>query len=225
MRSPKKWWSGLLLLLLTSVIPLQAQRSQLKPLEVRIGGGGGASGSLVDLVPHVEMLPHLGAMGYVAVLLTNQNYTGMTMRLSYEQRGWREIYTKPIAYSFARDMDFIDLTLMAHLYYPFGNFQLGLEVGPNVGYIIRDVSSPTPSEETRAVVKRRHVYPLFSKFSWGLKGGPVLSLDIAKRHRITLSGHFYYGLSDLFATTVRDDYGRAGELGVTMGLGYYFRVR
>ncbi|WP_297729234.1 porin family protein [uncultured Porphyromonas sp.] len=224
MRSPKKWWSGLLLLLLTSVIPLQAQRSQLKPLEVRIGGGGGVSGSMLDLVPRVEMLPHLGAMGYVAVLLTNQNYTGMTMRLSYEQRGWREEYTKPIAYNFARDMDFIDLTLMAHLYYPFGNFQLGLEVGPNVGYIIRDVSSPTPSEETRAVVKRRHVYPLFSKFSWGLKGGPVLSLDIAEKHRITLSGHFYYGLSDLFATTVRDDYGRAGELGVTMGLGYYFRV-
>lgn len=160
----------------------------------------------------------------MAVLLTNQNYTGMTMRLSYEQRGWREEYMKPIAYNFARDMDFIDLTLMAHLYYPFGNFQLGLEVGPNVGYIIRDVSSPTPSEETRAVVKRRHVYPLFSKFSWGLKGGPILSLDIAEKHRITLSGHFYYGLSDLFATTVRDDYGRAGELGVTMGLGYYFRV-
>lgn len=54
MRSPKKWWSGLLLLLLTSVIPLQAQRSQLKPLEVRIGGGGGVSGSMLDLVPRVE---------------------------------------------------------------------------------------------------------------------------------------------------------------------------
>lgn len=202
-----------------------AQRSQLKPLEVRIGGGGGASGSLLDLVPRVEMQPHLGAMGYVAVLLTNQKYTGMTIRLSYEQRGWREQYKEPVAYAFARDMDFIDLALMAHLYYPFGSFQIGLEVGPNIGYIIRDVSSPTPSEETRPIVRRRHVYPLVSKWSWGLKGGPVLSFDIAGRHRIALSGYFYYGLSDLFATTVRDDYGRAGEMGVTVGLGYYFRVR
>ena len=225
MRRTTKWWGGLLLVLLCTVLPAQAQRSQLKPLEVRVGGGGGVSGSMLDLVPRVEMLPHLGAMGYVAVLLTNQNYTGMTMRLSYEQRGWREEYKEPIAYSFARDMDYIDLTLMAHLYYPLGSVQIGLEVGPSVGYIIRDVSSPTPSEETRAIVKRRHVYPLFSKFSWGLKGGPIVSLDIAQRHRITLSGHFYYGLSDIFATTVRDDYGRAGELGVIVGLGYYFKVR
>ena len=225
MRRTTKWWGGLLLVLLCIALPAQAQRSQLKPLEVRVGGGGGVSGSMLDLVPRVEMLPHLGAMGYVAVLLTNQNYTGMTMRLSYEQRGWREEYKEPIAYSFARDMDYIDLTLMAHLYYPLGSVQIGVEVGPSVGYIIRDVSSPTPSEETRAIVKRRHVYPLFSKFSWGLKGGPIVSLDIAQRHRITLSGHFYYGLSDIFATTVRDDYGRAGELGVTVGLGYYFKVR
>ena len=225
MRRTTKWWGGLLLVLLSIALPAQAQRSQLKPLEVRVGGGGGVSGSMLDLVPRVKMLPHLGAMGYVAVLLTNQNYTGMTMRLSYEQRGWREEYKEPIAYSFARDMDYIDLTLMAHLYYPLGSVQIGVEVGPSVGYIIRDVSSPTPSEETRAVVKRRHVYPLFSKFSWGLKGGPIVSLDIAQRHRITLSGHFYYGLSDIFATTVRDDYGRAGEMGVTVGLGYYFKVR
>ena len=79
MRSLIKWWSGLLLTLLSTVLPVQAQRSQLKPLEVRIGGGGGVSGSMLDLVPRVEMLPHLGAMGYVGVLLTNQKYTGIIL--------------------------------------------------------------------------------------------------------------------------------------------------
>ena len=72
MRRTTKWWGGLLLVLLCTVLPAQSQRSQLKPLEVRVGGGGGVSGSMLDLVPRVEMLPHLGAMGYVAVLLTNQ---------------------------------------------------------------------------------------------------------------------------------------------------------
>ena len=216
---------GLLLLIFLSLEnPLMSQSYQLKPLEVRFGVGGGVSGSILYLVPQVVQQPHVGGMGYVSLLLTNQKYTGMTMRLSYEQRGFRERYMKPIAYTFSRDMDFIDFTLMTHLYYPIGAYQIGLEIGPSVGYILRDVSSPTPEGETRPIVRRRHLHPLQSRWSLGLKGGPTLSVDLQGGHRISLSGYFYYGLSDLFATTARDDYSRASEMSITVGIGYFFKL-
>lgn len=218
-----RWLIYSTMMLCGSSVMLSAQKDILRPLEVRLGGGAGVSASLFSFVPTVRQSIHWGAYVSGLAKISNQRYTSMAIHLSYAQRGWREVYSNPLAYTFVRHLDFIEMSLLTNLHYPMKRVQIGIEIGPHAGYVISDRATATPTEETDAIRRRRHAYPLSTKWSWGLKGGPVMSMDFG-RNRIELAAYFYFGLNSLLGTTVADDYGRAAEMSVTAGLAYYFQV-
>lgn len=188
-----------------------------------VGGSGGVALSKIIFKPSVRQRMPMGLVAGVVASVENATYTGVQLELNYTQRGWREYYTGSRSdLSFLRRLHFVNLPLLCHLYYPLGSFRVGVRVGPQMSWVIAE-SSIAQGDGFLEYEKERHNKPLAHRFTWGVSAGPALSFSWGKQ-RLELEGRFYYGLNDLFLTSIQDAYSNANELSILGKVNYLFRV-
>ncbi len=212
-----------ILLLFQTIVPLYGQKDLLKPDTFWMGASGGISGSLVSFSPSVDQSIYLGYYAGIEALHNNQNYTALKMQLGVAHRGWKEAYTADSNKKFSMALNYVEATFLSHLYYPIQSIFVGFDLGPSVGYLFnyqqrKEGASFSEQEQ------HRYAAPINGRFSWGIKGGPVIYLQKGK-NTVMLSAHAYYGLHNIYPTKVSDVYSQASEVALTITGSYFFRLK
>ncbi len=209
-------------LLLPLILLAQENTPSYSQPELSIGGTIGANGSMVFFIPKIKenilFAPMLGAIAS----FSNNKFSSLIIELNYSQRGWTERFPKGSNLSYSRRLHFLELPVLTSLYYSTSNFRIGLKLGPKIGLLIAENSSKKGTKFTPFQVLRQKI-PASHKFAWGLIGGPSLGYSFGK-NRIEIDIFAYYGLNDIFPTTIKDPYGKANEIHGTIKLNYLFRI-
>lgn len=208
-------------LLALSVTAL-AQRS-FYPKSVWIGLSGGVQFSKYQFNPSVTQSQHLGTNMGVVGRIDLEKGASAEIRLNYVETGWTERYDNADQLSFKREIRYIEMPILTHLYLESKVARVFVNAGPFVGYYLGDRSLATGEGFTELQLSRQTM-PIKNKLAWGLMGGPGVSLKLGSRHRIELESHILYNFQDIWSTKREDPYGGSAELRFGGNLRYLFRL-
>lgn len=205
-------WLGLLILLLSTSLLVQAQQSDKFKPQFKIGVGAGAVFSQVDFVPKIAQSTTQGISAGISAKFISEKHLGVLAELNYTQRGWTEDFSDDPKlnpdHAYNRTLNYIELPLLTHIY--FGDkVRFIINIGPQVSYMLGDKGSMNDvlsdyidgelvKDPNRPIGVQYK--PIDTNFDYGLLGGlgiefntPVGSFD--------LQGRYYFGLGDSFDNT------------------------
>ena len=189
-----------------------------------IGAHGGVMASRFGFTPSVRQHTHLGYLGGLQVRYDIERGASLQVEVNYQRTGWRERYDAS-EMSYSRDLDYVDLPILTHLYLDLGGVKVFLNAGPFVGYQLRESAQLTGESLMGAQDKLRHELATRYPFFWGLGGGPGISIPLGRRQRIELEGRFVYGLGNIFSTERTSAYVQSSEMRFGLTMNYLFRLR
>lgn len=208
--------------LLSLCVPLgaMAQKSFFTPSKIWVGASAGMSGSFLLFSPYVPQSVYWGYYAGGEFFHSNQKYTGIRVQLGMAARGTQDFPSPDSQKSpHRKDLGVVEAALLCHLYYPWSRVDVGLDLGPVLGGLVYCKTSGETDD------KEPHQTELVkNKFSWGIKAGPVVLVHF-KKHVVAFSAHGYYGLSNLYGSSLADPFGRSGEVAVTLSLSYLFGLK
>lgn len=198
---------------------LAAQNSNFKP-EFYLGATAGATMSSITLVPqYVDKTYLFAANAGLSLRYLNEKHFGIQAELNYFQSGWKDDFGYGSSNSYRREMAFLELPFLMHARIGSKAFGFYLNLGPKFSlflsekeYLDSDLSYDY------------HGKALEQAFQWGVLGGAGFDFKL-KKQSIGLEGRYYYGLSDIFANAVTDDFVTSSLQQVSLNLIYYFRLR
>lgn len=219
---------SLLLLLLQAYAPcLWGQSSaERPPFEQRLwfGAHGGVLASRFGFTPSVRQRTYMGYLGGAVVRYDVERGASMQLEVNYQRSGWRERYDES-GVSYERALDYLDVPVLSHLYFDLGGSKLFLNLGPFVGYQLKESAQLSGEEAMSDQDKLRHAIATRYRFFWGLGGGPGISIALGGRQRLELEGRFVYGLGNLFSTARTSPYVQSSEMRFGVTMNYLFRLR
>ena len=139
-----------LILLLSFLLICGASLAQprLRFPEVYVGAHVGAMASTMIFKPTIQ------GVGLSNILITPNaglvfRYAGhkvcaVQVELNYKQRGWKEVLDNV---NYTRQLDYIELPLLMHLYFGGKHVRGFLNLGPQIGYCIRDIATGNPNPQ------------------------------------------------------------------------------
>lgn len=222
----------LLILLLSANFVTKAQQHYSS--NITIGAKGGVTLSRTMFSPGIEQAFIMGYTGGFTFRYIEEKHFGLIAEINIQQRGWKETFEET-PYSFQRQFTYLQIPLLAHIYFGSEPFRFFFNAGPEIGFMIKentsanfDYSSPGnyPSDlpvENRNTVQ--HTMGINSKLDYGISAGLGIELIAAKRNSIVLEGRFYYGLNNIFSAHKRDVFAASNGMSVMITLGYMFRIK
>lgn len=216
-----------LVLLLGSIPSLSAQEAKVRPpfsQHLWLGAHGGIMASRFSFTPSVRQSSYMGYVGGAMLRYDVERGASLQVELNYQRTGWRERYDDP-ALSYQRELDYLDLPILSHLYFDLGGAKLFLNLGPFLGYQLKESAQLTGEASMTEQARLRHALATRYRLFWGLGGGPGLSISLGGRQRLELEGRFVYGLGNLFSTERTSAYVQSSEMRFGLTLNYLFRLR
>ena len=200
--SPKQLILPLILLLALPASRMAAQRHYIP--HVHVGVHGGMSLSNQSFYPSIKESMLSGAQFGVSFRYAEERHVGLLAELNIEQRGWKENFEED-PFSFQRQLTYIELPIMTHIFFGSRTVKGFFNLGPEVGYMIGDKSTANfPYMDLPAV-----------------DGFPA----IRRRNSITLEGRYYYGLGNIFPSSRKDVFSASRGSSIQITLGYLFRLK
>lgn len=195
---------------------------------LEIGVAGGLNFNRMDFQPSMRQKMYNGMNGGVSIRYTSEKYFSMIcaaqLEINFSQKGWEEDFDDGTANRYCRQLNYIEVPLLAHL--SWGKEQNGLQffinLGPQFGFFIGDSETYegtwTPDERPTSL---RPVYgkEVYNKFDYGIAGGAGIELK-TKAGNFFVEGRYYYGLADIFNNSKLDDFGRSANQTITARIGY-----
>lgn len=183
--------------------------------ETYVGIQGGATGSMLNFSPSVDLTYLLGYSGGLSYRYIGHKVAGLQAELNYSQRGWAESDGL-----YARQLNYLELPFMTHFY--FGrNFRFHLNIGPQLSYLLSEnvlINNTVNSEA------EQHTKPVYNKFDYGFCGGPGFSFRFNKQV-IMLDIRASYSVSDVFSNAKRDYFDFSNNMNVKLNLGWQFKLK
>ena len=192
-----------------------AQANSFTP-EFSFGFNGGITLSRVGFssiylnVPQTLLRQYSGG---ITVRYISENHFGIQGELNYSMRGWKERTDSVVNNNrYARSIGYVELPLMTHIYFNLGKrVRFIFNAGPQVCYYIKEKNleyniNNNKLDATNNPNQTVSYYdtPVQHPFDYGLKG--VLGLEFrTKAGFFILDGSYYYGLSDIFNSQMRQN--------------------
>lgn len=230
----KKIKIGLLLALAClSAMPAMAQLGEERR-NLAIGVNGGMNMSKVDFSPSIKQKSLNGmSMGVTARYISEKYFKmicGIQMELNYSQRGWNEKIEDGSGNSYTRTMNYLEIPLLAHLAFGKDALDRGVRffvnMGPQFGLFLNESEEMSenwdPSSRPNGVTQQ-YGKMVEKKFDYGILGGAGLEVSTGIGHFL-LEGRYYYGLSDFYKSTKKDEFGRSGHSYMGVRLTYLFDI-
>ena len=194
--------------------------------QMSVGAHAGINLCSISLSPSIRQGTLQTLTGGIVVRYVSEKYfnmiCGAQLELNYTQRGWSEHYDDYPSLKYDRTMNYIEIPLMAHL--AFGN-EHGLmgfvHLGPYAAFFLSDSYTQDGSWSNYSLNTDQHTQDVENRFDYGLAGGGGIELN-TRIGRFQLEGRYYYGLSDFFSCTKKDDFSRAAHSIITIRVGYLF---
>lgn len=199
---------------------------RLRTPEYYLGVHGGVSASTVMFTPTVpNMLPIynacvLGGNGGLVFRYAGHKYCSLQVELNYLHRGWAEKQDTIGRYS--RSLHYIELPLLMHVHFGKTNCQWFLNLGPQIGYCIKDEGNSGILVNGEGQAQYR---PLDHPFDWGLIGGIGLYFQTQKAGLYQLEIRFDYSFGGLYSTTLTDYFSMASPMDLSINLAWLMPIK
>ena len=152
--------------------------------------------------------------------------------INYSQAGWKEdITTSEDTYQ--RTTHYVHVPLLANLGYgrERGGVKGFLVVGPQLGFCIGE-SEKRGGEWSAYTLARRingvnqqYDLKVQRKFEYGITGGLGIDVSTKKGHHFIVEGRYFYALSDIFANSKKDPFGRSANSTIFAKVSYLFDIK
>ena len=222
----KKCHLILLFALFMAGTSLLAQPRLPRP-EMYIGVHGGVMASSVLFKPKVEgldiMQSPLSPNGGLVFRYAGHKVCAIQVELNYMQRGWCEVL-KPeggvVAVDYRRQLDYIELPLLMHLYLGGQHVRGFFNLGPQIGYCFRDTEYGTKNPNAK------HQYvPIEHPFDWGAAAGLGVYYRAKKVGLFQLEARFNYSFGSIFDNAMTDYYNYANPINLSINFAYMWQIK
>ena len=199
-----------------------------------IGVNGGVNMSKVDFSPRIKQNSQTGMSAGVTFRYICEKYFSMICAIqtevNYSQRGWNEKIEDGTGNTYNRQMNYIEVPLLAHL--AFGKdsqtsgFRFFVNMGPQFSYFLSETEHMSENWDTSMRpngVVYQYGKPTENKFEYGIVGGAGIELSTGVGHFL-LEGRYYYGLSDFYKNSKKDVFGRSAHSYIGVRLAYLFDI-
>lgn len=212
------------ILLLILSIAVSAQ-PRLRTPEIYVGAHAGAMASTMLFKPNIAnidiMQSPLTINGGLVFRYAGHKVCAIQTELNYMQRGWRETITLgQTTMNYTRQLDYIEIPLLMHLYFGKERFRGFFNLGPQIGYCIRDVATPLPEGVTAP-----HYLPIDKPFDWGLAGG--LGCYYRTRHigLFQLEARFNFSMGTTYNNRKVDYFSQSNAMNLSLNFAYLWEIK
>lgn len=219
-----------MVILLAAALPSQAQKHYREHLWV--GVHGGLSMSRQSFSPSIDQKMHNGFTGGVTFRYAEEKIFGLIGELNITQRGWQENFKDNPELSYKRNLTYISLPIMTHIYFGSRRFKGFVNLGPEISYMLSedksanfDYSDPTAAEIPATRVTRQMTMDIKNRFDYGITAGAGIEFYLRPRHSLVLEARYYFGLGNIFPSTKADYFSASRASAIQVTLGYNFRLR
>lgn len=224
---------GIWLLVWFFSLPVKAQLGEERH-NFSIGVNAGLNMSSVSFEPSIKQNKQNGmAFGATARYMSEKYFKmmcGIQAELNYSQRGWNEKIEDGSNDTYNRTMNYLEIPLLAHLAFGKDSQEKGMKffinMGPQIAFFLNETENMSekwnPDYRPNGVTQQ-YGKMVENKFDYGILGGAGLELSTGIGHFL-LEGRYYYGLSDFYKSTKKDDFGRSGHSYLGVRLTYLFDI-
>ena len=226
-----KWILSVLAVLFA--MPMMAQLGEERH-NWAVGVNAGMNMSTVSFEPSIKQKSHSGmAFGVTARYMSEKYFKmmcGIQAEINYSQRGWKENIEDGSGNTYSRTMNYVEIPLLAHLAFGKDALDKGVKffvnAGPQIGFFLSEKEKMSAdwdiSNRPNGIVQQ-YGKTVENKFDYGILGGLGLELSTKAGHFL-LEGRYYYGLSDFWKSTKKDEFGRSGHSYMGVRLTYLFDI-
>lgn len=212
----------ILLLILSIAVGAQPR---LRTPEMYVGAHAGVMASTMLFKPNIAnidiMQSPLTINGGLVFRYAGHKVCAIQTELNYMQRGWRETITLgQTTMDYTRQLDYIEIPLLMHLYFGKERFRGFFNLGPQIGYCIRDVATPLPEGVTAP-----HYLPIDKPFDWGLAGGLGCYLRTRKIGLFQLEARFNFSMGTTYNNRKVDYFSQSNAMNLSLNFAYLWEVR
>ncbi len=197
------------------------------------GAKGGAGISRVFFNPSVKQKFPVGAVAGLMFRYIEENHFGLIAELNFEQRGWKENF-ETTRYSYRRTLNYIQIPVLAHIYFGSPRAHFFLNAGPEIGFMVGE--STFSNFDTADIanlpdfpIKDRQVaqltLPCDTKVDYGISAGLGAEVFLNGRNSLCFEARFYYGLGNIMKTGRTEPFSSANSMGLMATFGYWFRAK
>ncbi len=198
-----------------------------------VGAKGGYIMSQTMFSPSVKQKFHMGSTFGVMVRYIEEKHFGLIGEINYEMRGWTENF-EGTSYTYSRDLSYIQIPLLAHIYFGSEKARFFFNAGPEIGFMISEkINSNFDYTNIEAISDfpstNRNTEQLGmsikNKIDYGISAGIGAEMSLNKKNAINVEGRFYYGLNNIFSANKKDTFAASNSIAIMVSLGYYFRIK
>ncbi len=199
---------------------------RLRTPEIYIGAHAGVMGSTMLFKPNVAkidiMQSPLSTNGGIVFRYAGHKVCAIQVEANYMQRGWREqiMLADGSEQDYTRQLDYIEVPLLMHLYFGKERFRAFVNLGPQIGYCIRDVGSVLPNG-----VSSPQYQPIDKAFDWGLAGGLGCYYRTRRIGLFQLEARCNFSMGTIYNNTKVDYFSQSNSMNVSVNLAYMWEVR
>lgn len=213
-----------LLLLLVSLVSMAQPR--LRTPEIYVGAHAGVMASTMLFRPNVAkidiMQSPLTMNGGLVFRYAAHKVCAIQVEANYMQRGWREQIALGTGSSmdYTRQLDYIEIPLLMHLYFGKQRFRGFINLGPQIGYCIRDIATQLPSTITSPQYQ-----PIEKPFDWGLAGGLGCYYRTKKIGLFQLEARFNFSMGTTYNDRKVDYFSQSNAMNLSLNLAYLWEIK
>lgn len=199
-----------------------------------LGARGGMTMSRMSFSPSVSQFWEFGSTGAFTFRYSEEKFFGLIAELGWTQRGWSEKFGDDNPLRYSRQLTYINLPLMTHIYFGSPRFKCFVNLGPEIAYLIGssissnfDYKNPSSSPDwpTRPRRTEQLTMDITGKFDYGICAGAGFEFYAQPKHSIVAEVRFYYGLGNIFPSSKADTFGASRSMSLDFTLGYNFRLK
>lgn len=223
--------AALVLAVAATVVSVNAEHYQP---HIWLGGRAGMTMNRMTFSPSVSQKWLMGSEGTVTFRYSEERVFGVIAELGWSQRGWSENFGEDNPLSYQRELTYIKLPVLSHIYFGSPRFKGFVNLGPEIAFLIGskiksnfDYMNPTLSADwpSRSRQTEQLSADIKNKFDYGITAGLGMEFYVQPRHSIVLEARFYYGLGNIFPSSKADTFGASRNMTINVTLGYNFRLK
>ncbi|MGL5272282.1 MAG: porin family protein [Phocaeicola sp.] len=220
---------GTLLLAFVSTQQVAAQLDQERR-NFAVGFNGGVNLNSVSFQPTIDkssfMAPSFGlTMRYISEKYFDM-LCGVQAEINYSGRGWKEKPDEITGDFYSRNLNYVEIPLLAHLAFGTDSYTKGarffVNLGPSFGFLISEKENMTDGfipENQPTTNKNLYGKKIENKFEYGIVGGAGVEINTKIGHFL-LEGRYHFGLGNIYSDSKKDYFSRSAESYIGIRLSY-----
>ena len=190
--------------------------------------------SRMSFSPSVSQRWLMGSTGTITFRYSEEKFFGFIAELGWVQRGWNENFGDDNPLRYSRQLTYLHLPFMSHIYFGTPRFKCFVNLGPEIDFLVNssisanfDYHNPKMDENwpTRNRRTEQLTMSVSNKFDYGICGGIGFEFYAKPKHSIVAEVRFSYGLGNIFPSSKADTFGASRSMSLDFTLGYNFRLQ